>query len=147
MSRSADESLLATLENQILGEVMAALAGQNIRQAMPVATVGQEEGDLAKALEVIESKLFEKFEAEDICAAARMSQATLFRRFKDALKTTPFAYIRGRRLDESLALLKTGKYQVSDAALLVGYEDLSAFSKAFKERFKKPPSTAIPRRW
>lgn len=99
---------------------------------------------LVRAIEYIESHLFEKLEVPSLVRSSRTSQATLFRLFKKELKASPIEYVRNRRLDEAETLLKTGEYQVSDVALLVGYEDLSSFSKAFKLRFGFAPSRSLP---
>jgi len=100
---------------------------------------------LVRAIEFIESHLFERLDVPALVRASRTSQATLFRLFKRELKASPLEYVRNRRLDESRTLLQTGEYQVGDVALLVGYEDLSSFSKAYKIRFQKAPSSVLPR--
>jgi AraC-like DNA-binding protein len=99
---------------------------------------------VSRALQYIESNLFESgLNVGDIVDYSLASQATLFRQFRRELQETPAGYIRNRRLDEAHALLTQGDYQVQDVAYLVGYEDLSAFSKAFKQRFCVSPSEVL----
>jgi len=109
------------------------------------AATPSDETALLRAVEFIESHLFEKLDVEALVTSSRTSQATLFRQFKRDLKASPLEYVRNRRMDEAKILLKTGNYQVGDVALLVGYEDLSSFSKAFKLRFGIPPSQWLPK--
>ena len=138
----------AYLESLLLNELF--LIGRN-QSTEEKATSNQpssvqpssDETSLVRAIEFIESHLFERLEISDLVATARTSQATLFRLFKRDLKVSPIEYVRNRRLDEARTLLKSKDYQVSDVALLVGYEDLSSFSKAFKVRFGIPPSQEL----
>jgi AraC-like DNA-binding protein len=135
------ESLLLN-ELFLLGRNKAGQGGNEKKpstQSSPDPAV-PDETSLVRAIEFIESHLFEKLEISDLVKSARTSQATLFRLFKRDLKVSPIEYVRNRRLDEARTLLQSKDYQVSDVALLVGYEDLSAFSKAFKVRFGIPPS-------
>ena len=102
--------------------------------------VGEPTDDIAvRALQFIEANLFEALELSTIAKAARTSPSTLLRLFRREFRQTPYAYLRNRRLDEAAGLLGRGDYRVADVAVLVGYEDLSAFSKAFKHRFRTPP--------
>ena len=144
VAETADDSLLTNLEQQLLSEVIGALMpAQQVKATASVPGAGQ---TLTRALEYIESNLFEALAIDAVGRAARVSQPTLFRAFRGDLQMTPFAYIRSRRLDEAEALLRSGQYQVADVALLVGYEDLSAFSKAFKAQFMRSPSTSLPKK-
>jgi AraC-like DNA-binding protein len=77
---------------------------------------------------------------ELIVSAAGVSKSSLMRKFRETLKQTPFEYIKTRRLDEALSLMKQGDHSIGDISLLVGYEDFSAFSRAFRQRFKNSPS-------
>ncbi|MBY0384953.1 helix-turn-helix transcriptional regulator, partial [bacterium] len=62
-------------------------------------------------------------------------------RLRGQPRITPYVYIKNRRLEESLRLLKSGQHTVADVALLVGYESFGAFSEAFKEKYGSSPST------
>ena len=127
---------------QILVEILRIVTKR--RGAKP-ATLPQEEAShaLLRAVEYIEANLFDELTAENIAAAARMSQASLFRKFKQEFLRTPFDYIRERRLDEAKLLLLSKQYAVGDVGLLVGYTDFTAFSKAFKTKFGASPSTFL----
>jgi AraC-like DNA-binding protein len=135
------------LESMILTEVF--MLGKKLRAPKETTlpgTIASEETALIRAIEFIETHLFEKLDVEALVKSSRTSQATLFRLFKKELKLSPIEYVRNRRLDEAKILLKNGQYRVGDVALLVGYEDLSSFSKAYKERFKVAPSNALPKK-
>jgi len=126
------------LEKQILNE----LARLMFREKFLAygATVDYEPREVPeKALHYIEANLFEPLELESLAEAIGTTVSTLNRSFKKSFRFNPYHYIRTRRLDEAAALLKRGQYPVSDIAQLVGYENFSAFSKAFKLHFKATP--------
>jgi AraC-like DNA-binding protein len=127
------------LEKQILNELARIIFSTKL------ATHGGDVRDVgddlvSRALRYIEVHLFEEVAIEAICKAVGASAATLLRAFKRDLATTPGRYIKERRLDEAAALLERGDYPVSDVAILVGYEDLSAFTRAFRQRFGSAPA-------
>ncbi|PWU12909.1 MAG: hypothetical protein C5B49_15465 [Bdellovibrio sp.] len=140
---SASEKEMSYLEENLLTELYASVSSPRSKNSNQLTTTVDSTA-LVRALEYIESHLFSDLDTKSIVAFSRTSQATLFRAFKSELKLSPLEYVRNRRLDEAKTLLKSGQYQVGDVALLVGYEDLSAFSKAFKFRFKSSPSVCIP---
>lgn len=43
-------------------------------------------------------------------------------------------YLRTKRIDRAAELLRSGKANVTEAAMAVGYSSLSAFNKAFVEQ-------------
>lgn len=51
------------------------------------------------------------------------------------------AYIRGRRLTEAAKALAVGRENVTGAAFLAGYESAEGFSRAFRARFGRAPSS------
>jgi AraC-like DNA-binding protein len=93
-----------------------------------------------RAVRFIEANLFEPLEVPAIAKQSFASVSTLLRRFKSDVGVTPYLYIKNRRLEEGMRLLKTGDYPVSDVAMLVGYENFGAFSEAFKEKYGDSPS-------
>ncbi len=129
------------LEKQILNEVAHIIFGEkkkNHENQISSEAYEEELGHIA--LRFIESNLFEDIDLEMIAKAAKMSKSTLLRLFKRQLKSTPYEYIKKRRLDEAANLLKKQDYTVGDVAVLVGYTNFSAFSKAFRQRFGKSPT-------
>jgi AraC-like DNA-binding protein len=48
-------------------------------------------------------------------------------------------YLRNLRLEHAAMLLKSGKFNVTEAAMEVGYSSLSHFSKVFSEMFHVCP--------
>jgi AraC-like DNA-binding protein len=127
---------LPLLERQLVHEIVRqGCAGRETRR-----DPGLTDDATARAVRYIEANLFDLLEVDAIRRHAGISTATLFRHFRRELGLTPFEFIRNRRLDEAMGLLRGGRYPVGDVALLVGYEDFAAFSKAFKRRFKNCPS-------
>jgi AraC-like DNA-binding protein len=134
-------------ESQILQELFR-LRFANRSASAPAPTLVDEEpaGAAAVALRYIESNLFSELRLEDVARHARTSIASLLRHFRAAFKQTPYAYIRRRRIDEGRRLVAAGAHSITDVALIVGYEDVAAFSKAFRSRFGVAPSMLQRRR-
>jgi AraC-like DNA-binding protein len=94
-----------------------------------------------RAIEFMENHLFDKITIKDLAKQSKASESTLLRAFKHDLSIPPFKYLRLRRLDEAMKLLRHENIHVGDVANLLGYESFSAFSEAFKERFGVVPSS------
>jgi AraC-like DNA-binding protein len=97
------------------------------------------------ALEHLEKHLFEAAVLRDLPRAAGASASTLLRAFQRDLGESPLAYLRTRRLDEALMMLKSRRLRVSEVSALVGYTNLAAFSHAFRARFGLRPSDVASR--
>jgi AraC family transcriptional regulator len=72
---------------------------------------------------------------EDIGRAVGCSQFHLSRTFSTATGRTIPQYLRQLRMERAAELLRSGKFNVTEAALEVGYSSLSHFSQAFHEMF------------
>lgn len=64
----------------------------------------------------------------------------LSRTFTQVEGITLTAWLRKQRIEQAAVLLATGRCNVSEAALEVGYQSLSHFSRAFMEEKGVPPS-------
>jgi AraC-like DNA-binding protein len=93
-----------------------------------------------KALEYLESNLFEDLNLQMLSREAGASPSTLLRSFKKHMGQTPFQYLQMRRLDEAHRILKMGTHSVSEVAILVGYKNFGAFTDAFQKKFGLTPS-------
>jgi AraC-like DNA-binding protein len=96
-----------------------------------------------RALEHIERHLFEVDVLSGLPRAIGASSSTLLRTFRRELGESPLAYLRTRRLDEALMLLKSRRLRVSEVSALVGYKNFAAFSHAFRRRFGLRPSDVL----
>jgi AraC-like DNA-binding protein len=68
-----------------------------------------------------------------------MSTSSLHHRFTAATTLTPVQYLKAMRLDRARRLMVDEGYQAAEAALRVGYESPSQFSREFKRNFGLSP--------
>ncbi len=94
---------------------------------------------LKRALNYIETHLFEEVTLNELARRSLTSEATLLRVFNKEFSKTPANYITDRRLDEALALLRNKKYSISEISGIIGYGTVSGFIAAFGKRFKATP--------
>jgi AraC-like DNA-binding protein len=105
------------------------------------ASVVETSSNLAeRAIAIVEAHLFEPDVVVRLTRTCGASPSSLLRTFKRELGHGPLAYVRARRLDESLLLLKSKRYAVGEVATMVGYKNFAAFSQAFRTRFGMKPS-------
>jgi AraC-like DNA-binding protein len=94
-----------------------------------------------RAVEFIHAESDTAIGLEDIVAVAGVSIRSLYEGFRRHCGQSPMAYLRGVRLDRArTALLKGGGASVTGVALACGFNHLSKFAKAYRERFGELPS-------
>lgn len=71
----------------------------------------------------------------ELSRTVRLSRSKLQRCFLRVYGVAPFEYLRNHRLQTTRRLLQRGESNVTEAALRVGYANLSYFAKAFKTMF------------
>ncbi len=59
--------------------------------------------------------------------------------FKQIFGTTIYGYLREYRLEKSFSLIESGEMNVTEAAITVGYSNISAFSTAFRKKYGVNP--------
>ncbi len=82
-------------------------------------------------------------EAPTMAGLARqvgMSETKLKRGFKQEFGKPVFEFLRGYRLETARKMLVSGKWNVTEAALEVGYSSVSHFSQIFQKEFGIFPS-------
>jgi AraC-like DNA-binding protein len=88
-----------------------------------------------KVIALLREKLASPPSLEEIGRAVGCSPFHLSRTFSTATGRTIPQYIRQLRMERAAELLRSGKFNVTEAALEVGYSSLSHFSHAFHETF------------
>jgi signal transduction histidine kinase/DNA-binding response OmpR family regulator/ligand-binding sensor domain-containing protein len=94
-----------------------------------------------EARQAIEQHLTDPdFDVDALAEALAVSRSTLYRRFREQTDTTPSALITEVRMERARALLRDGEGTVTQVAYAVGFDQLSSFSRAFREYAGQPPS-------
>ena len=75
----------------------------------------------------------------DLARTSGMSESVFYRHFKTISGTTPLQYLKSMRLLEARRLLSTEGYNVTQAALEVGYASPTQFSREYSRQFGVPP--------
>jgi len=95
---------------------------------------------------VVEARLGDpSFAVDELAEVVDLSRRQLTRRMKDAMGTTPAAYIRARRIGQAEELLADGPETIAGVAEAVGFASPSAFSEAFREQVGCAPSVYAER--
>ncbi|WP_321493674.1 AraC family transcriptional regulator [uncultured Desulfobacter sp.] len=95
------------------------------------------------AAEVLVNNLDNPPDTMELARSVGLSRAKLHRCFRRVHGVSPFEYLRNHRLKTAMMLLQSGKINVTEAALSVGYANLSYFSKAFKAMFGVCPGELL----
>ncbi|HMP84164.1 MAG TPA: AraC family transcriptional regulator [Verrucomicrobiota bacterium] len=90
---------------------------------------------VARAIAILQKNLVEPPTLEEIGREVGCSPFHLSRTFSAETGMTMPQYLRQLRMEKAAQLLQSGKHNVTEAALEVGYNSLSHFSQAFHETF------------
>jgi AraC-like DNA-binding protein len=90
---------------------------------------------VARVREILLSNLADPPALEKLGQLVGCSPFYLSRQFSEATGSTLQQFIRQSRLERAAELLRTGRCNVTEAAMEVGYSSLSHFTVAFRERF------------
>ncbi len=89
---------------------------------------------------VVDSNTYSNLKVDEIAFLCQMSLSTFKRNFKKEYKTSPGKWLQDKRLRKAKEIMKEGKLKSSDIYLDFGYNNLSNFSAAFKNKFGKSPN-------
>ncbi|HEX2616368.1 MAG TPA: AraC family transcriptional regulator [Flavobacteriales bacterium] len=90
---------------------------------------------------VMEDNYCFNMELAHLAQLAGRSLAAFKRDVQDVFGMPPGRWVRQRRLERAHTLLGSGTLQVSEVAFQCGFENLSHFSRAFKETYGTTPAT------
>jgi AraC family transcriptional regulator, exoenzyme S synthesis regulatory protein ExsA len=90
--------------------------------------------------QIMEANFCYNLALEDFAKLSHRSLSTFKRDFRKYYNQSPGKWLLQKRLEYSAVLLKNPALNVSQVALDCGFEDLSHFSRAFKEKFGTSPA-------
>lgn len=94
----------------------------------------------------IDNNLDKKLTVDDLSDISGYSPWHLFRLFRHYFDRSPMEYIRQQRMSLCRRLLLTTPgYRIVDICIMVGYDDLSAFNRTFKNIMRSHPLNIVIR--
>ncbi|WP_220199973.1 AraC family transcriptional regulator [Ktedonospora formicarum] len=128
--------LSALLKREMIFRLLSGTASRFFLQQ--VLFEQQAEG-VGKAITWIKEHYEQSFTVEELAIANNMSVSGLHHKFKAITTMGPLQYQKRLRLQEARRLLLSGRVDVTAAALEVGYESPSQFSREYRRLFGLPP--------
>jgi AraC-like DNA-binding protein len=97
------------------------------------------ESDVPSLPEIMEANYRFNLSLEEYARLCHRSLSSFKRDFRAAFNEAPGRWLLRKRLEYSAALLRNSKMNVTEVAFESGFEDVSHFSRVFKERFQVAP--------
>ncbi|TDE06538.1 helix-turn-helix domain-containing protein [Flavobacterium hiemivividum] len=96
--------------------------------------------ELSPFKNIVESNVHSNLKLEEIAFLCNMSLSTFKRHFTSEYNEAPGKWLQDKRLQKAKELLQAGDLKASDIYLDIGYNNLSNFSVAFKNKFGISPT-------
>ena len=93
----------------------------------------------ANLKDVIQNHLFSDFSMNELAQLAGLSLSSFKRAFQNIYHDTPANYLRTKKMEKAIDLLKRSDYSVSEICFQIGFNDTSHFTKAFKKHTQQSP--------
>jgi AraC-like DNA-binding protein len=128
--------LSALIKREMLFHLLSGDSGHLFFQ--PVLFDQQADG-IGKAIAWIREHYARSFTVEELATSNNMSVSGLHHQFKAITTMGPLQYQKHLRLQEARRLLLSGSMDATTAALEVGYQSPSQFSREYRRLFGLPP--------
>lgn len=155
LKSTADAFLTKPFNNEILKETVSRQIDERrklrerysrelILKPVDVTINTVDEKFLDKLASVMEAHLCDaSFSTDDFASELGMSRMQLHRKLKSLLNVSTTEFIRNERLKAAMALIGKGHHSVSEVAYAVGFNEVTYFSKCFKECYGVTPTEHI----
>ncbi len=90
-------------------------------------------------LKYVENHYMERITIDEIADVVGFSQSHFMRYFKDVMGTSFINYLKDYRLTMAARLLQSSESPVLEIAQEVGFDNLSYFNRAFKQKYQMTP--------
>jgi len=121
---------------------LTALLCRNLPAGQAVST--EKEQRDTQRIKIMLSLIHEKFSADlsisKIAASASIGESECLRCFRSTIGVTPIQYLKQYRIQQAASLLTHTNQKVSDIAAACGFQDMSYFTRAFREQMGCVPT-------
>ncbi|MGJ5817544.1 AraC family transcriptional regulator N-terminal domain-containing protein [Paludibaculum fermentans] len=124
------------IEREIIFRVLRGPEGVRLRA---IATLGDQSYRTAKAIAWIRDNYAKPLKLEELAELAGMGVSTLHHHFRALTAMSPLQYQKQIRLQEARSRMSIHGLDAGSAALEVGYESASQFTREYKRLFGQTP--------
>ena len=121
---------------------LAVLLNRNMPQ--PAQSSGSKAARDGERIKTMLSFIQEHYPADlntaAIAACASISESECLRCFRNTIGTTPIQYLKQYRIRQAARLLTETREKVSEIAVKCGFQDMSYFTKSFREQMGTTPT-------
>jgi len=128
--------LAPIIQREIIYRLLVGDQGARLRQ---IASAGSQSHQIARAIDWLKGNFTRPLSIDDIAAQARMSTSTFHHHFRSMTALSPLQFQKRLRLQEARRLMLAEHMDAATAALRVGYESPSQFSREYNRFFGAPP--------
>ncbi len=135
--------LIAPLIQQEI--VVRLLNGEHGPTLRHLVTSGAPSQQIAKVIAWLKQHFTDDVPIDDLAVKAHMSPSTFRQHFRAVAGMSPLQYLKHLRLQDARQLMLNEDLDASSAAIRVGYESASQFSREYTRLFGAPPLRDIKR--
>ena len=136
------DSLLLCLFQEIIIRLLQSEFVTQEHDKKPVTDARQHYHDelLEQILTFIDDTIYDPITVGEICQKFSMSRSSLQILFNENLNQTPKKYINELKLEKSRQMISESRYTISEIALMLGFNSIHYFSRAFTLKYGMAPT-------
>lgn len=128
--------LAPLIQREIVVRLLHGAHGSTLRH---LVTLGSNCQRIAKSVSWLKQNFIQNVSIDELAAKAHMSPSTFRQHFKYVAGMSPLQYIKHLRLQEARQMMLNDNLDAGSAAMRVGYESASQFSREYSRLFGQPP--------
>jgi len=144
LTKPFNNEIVKATVNQLIAErkkLHKRYSQELVLRPVDIVINSQEEKFIERLQKILDKNLSNSdYSTEDFAAEIGMSRMQLHRKLKSLLGVSSTEFLRNERLKVGAELLKKGNGTISEIAYSVGFNDVSYFSKCFKEMYQCTPT-------
>ena len=132
--------MLCLLQETVIRLLQSEFIGQKNDRPVTGARQHYQDELLEKILAYIDETIYEPLSIAELCQKFSMSRSSLQILFKENMDISPKKYINEMKLEKSRQMICENKYTISEIALMLGFNSIHYFSRAFTQKYNMAPS-------
>lgn len=134
--------LAPMVQREIAYRLLIGEQGARLRQ---IAAAGSHSHQIGRAIDWLKQNYTQQLRVDGLAKQAGMSTSTFHHHFRSVTAMSPLQFQKWIRLHEARRLMLLDRLDATSAALQVGYESPSQFSREYSRLFGAPPLRDIKR--